>query len=121
MKCPKCGCERFMIAAREIYHQDYFAHIEDDGSIETYSLGNGNCYSDPEFSNIATCCECEETVGVPGQLSDEKQNAIRQRAINKWEIPGLYILNHAKVEQGVDGYRHGYYVDACVWVGEEEV
>ena len=116
MKCPKCGCEQFIITAREIYHQDYFAHIEDDGSIETFSLGNGNCYSDPEFSNIATCCECEETVGVPGQLSDEEQNAIRQRAINKWEQKGLVINDTDTIDVG----EYVYWVPTWVAVDKKE-
>ena len=120
MKCPKCGNEKFYITIIARYEIDYSATI-DDGVPANLEFIAKDYIDDIGCPNMAECTECGEFIAIPGQLSDEKQNAIRQRAINKWEIPGLYILNHAKVEQGVDGYRHGYYVDACVWVGEEEV
>jgi len=58
MKCPKCGCEDFEIAADTHDTCSFLAIINDDGSFDTKESLKENC-GDTNYHGNAICCECD--------------------------------------------------------------
>lgn len=118
MKCPKCGNKKFIIAITEYGKANYFVEVEDDGRVETLQECGNTYHNDIEYPNTVECSKCGEIVTIPGELSNEKQNSIRKEAKNQWETTEeiFQIPDDAKVEHVDDGY----WVEARVWIREEE-